>query len=184
MDSVELTDNEIINRILNGEKDLYRLLMERYATLVFSMVRRFEKDNVLIEEMAHDVFIKTYERLNSFKGDSAFSSWLYRLTQNHCIDQTRRKKYKNTINYDPADDTLSRIPSGDSDPEDNIRAEEQSVRLWKALNNVNDSYVTPLLMKYRDGMSYEEISEILDVPVGALKVRVHRARKELKKNLE
>ncbi len=190
MKSVDLSDEEILSRILSGEKELYRIVMDRYASLVFHVVRRYEHDNNLMTERAHEIFLKAYERLDSFKGKSAFSSWLYRLAHNHCLDESRRRKHRNTFftELPDEDDHVTAMKDGNPGPDDEMDAasvaDEQSARLWKALAVIDDNYAVPLLMKYRDGMSYEDISEDLNVPVGALKVRVHRARKELKSYLE
>lgn len=188
MNKVDTSDTEILSRILSGEKELYRIIMDRYASLVFHVVRRYETDQNLMSERAHDIFLKAYERLDSFRGRSAFSSWLYRLAHNHCLDESRRERHRNTFFSEMPDDHVSGMEDGNPGPDAEIEAEsdadERTARLWKALARIDDSHSVPLLMKYRDGMSYEEISEDLNVPVGALKVRVHRARKELKTSLE
>jgi len=184
MESTDPSDTDIITRIRAGEKELYRLLMERYASLVLHVVSRFETDHNLKTEMAHDIFLKAYERLDSFKGNSAFSSWLYRLGQNHCLDHNRRKKHRNSLFTEMPDDHSAEIVDEASVPDDALDEAAASNRLRKALDKISDNCTVPLLMKYRDGMSYEAISKDLQVPVGALKVRVHRARKELKQHLE
>lgn len=184
MKPVDLSDTEIISRILSGEKELYRVIMDRYASLVFNAVRRYEPDKNLSSEMAHEIFLKVYERLDTFQGNSAFSSWLYRLAHNHCLDQTRRKKFRNSLFIELPDEYSVELEDGEPAPDAGLDRESNTSRLQKALSKIDDNYSVPLLMKYRDGMSYEAISEDLNVPVGALKVRVHRARKELKQYLE
>ncbi len=184
MDFVDQPDRDIIARITNGDKDLYRILMKRYASLVFHVVQRYEKNSNQIDEMAHEIFLKAYERLQSYQGNSAFSSWLYRLAQNHCIDHTRRRQRYNDVFTEFPDDHSHEMYSDGQSSDDNITTGEQMGQLQNALERISESCSIPLLMKYRDGMSYEAISEALDVSVGALKVRVHRARKELKQYLE
>ncbi len=188
MNKVDTSDTEILSRILSGEKELYRIIMDRYASLVFHVVRRYVTDQNLMTERAHEIFLKAYERLDSFQGKSAFSSWLYRLAHNHCLDESRRAKHRNAFFSELPDEhafgMMDGNPGTDAGMEAESETDERTARLWKALARIDDNYTVPLLMKYRDGMSYEEISEDLDVPVGALKVRVHRARKELKTTME
>jgi RNA polymerase sigma-70 factor, ECF subfamily len=184
MTDTDLSDHEIVTRIYNGEKELYRNIMERYGSLVFHVVRKYEKDDHMVREMAHEIFLKAWERLESWKGNSAFSSWLFRLAQNHCIDRYRRKKQHDQLFADMPEDHSAVMTASNPSPDDGLLHNEQASRLRKALDKIKEEYALPLLMKYRDGMSYESISEALDVPIGALKVRVHRARKELKTQLE
>ena len=184
MKSSDLPDVEIINRILDGDKELYRVIMKRYTTLVFHVVRRYETDAQLSAEMAHDVFLKVYERLDQYRGNAAFSSWVYRLAHNHCLDQSRRKKHRQTIYTEMPDHNTSDMADSSASADQMVLTEDTSNILEWAMGKISDEYIVPLLMKYRDGMSYDEISRDLHVPVGALKVRVHRARKELKNYLE
>lgn len=134
--------------------------------------------------MAHEIFIKAYERLHSFGNRSAFSSWLYRLAQNHCIDQTRRNKFRSTFFTEMPNVHELQLQTKEPNPDDQMDSDEQSSRLENALNRLGENYSIPLLMKYRDGMSYEAISNALNIPEGTLKVRVHRARKEMKLLME
>lgn len=184
MNTVDPSDFDIITRIHSGEKEQYRLLIERYTSLVFHVVHRYEGDKNMVTEMAHEIFLKAYERLDSFENNSAFSSWLYRLAQNYCIDHTRRKNYRNRLFSELSDDHSENMSADEPIPDDALEAEEQSNRLYQALNRIDENHSLPLLMKYRDGMSYEAIAEILKVSEGTLKVRVHRARKELKQLME
>ncbi len=184
MNRLELSDTEILNKIRSGEKELFRIIMDRYASLVFHVVRRYETDDEAMKERAHEIFLKTWERKDSFRGDSEFSSWLYRLANNHCLDQTRRRKYKNAFFTELPEEFNEAMKDGNPGPDSAIEAGDRSAALWKALSRIGNDHAVPLLMKYRDGMSYEDISEDLGVPVGALKVRVHRARKLLKNYLK
>ncbi len=184
MNSADMSDFKLISRILDGQKELYRVLMERHAAMVFHVVQKYETDHDRISEMAHEIFLKAYEQLNSFRNRSAFSSWLYRLSQNHCIDHSRRKKIRNTLFTELPDDHALALQTREPNPDNEIESDEQSKHLREALNKISKNNAIPLLMKYRDGMSYEAISKALNVPEGALKVRVHRARKELKLLME
>jgi RNA polymerase sigma-70 factor, ECF subfamily len=184
MNRLEMSDTEILDRIRGGEKELFRVIMDRYASLVFHVVRRYESDNEAMQERAHEIFLKTWERMESFRGESEFSSWLYRLAHNHCLDQHRRRTHHNEFFTELPGDFREEMKDTNPGPDSILETGDRAEALWKALRLVGDDYAVPLLMKYRDGMSYEDISEDLNVPVGALKVRVHRARRQLKQHLE
>ncbi|MDG5767551.1 RNA polymerase sigma factor [Balneolales bacterium ANBcel1] len=182
MHSKNLSDFDLVTRVLGGEKELFRLLMERHHTLVFHVAQRFMPDPEQMAETAHEIFVKVYEQLESFENRSAFSSWVYGLARNHCIDkkrwENRHNRHYMELPHDHSRHLESTEPGPDEFPDNSLN------RLWKAIGRMGEHQSVPLLMKYRDGMSYQAISEALDVPVGALKVRVHRARKELKQFLE
>ncbi len=184
MKTSDPSDTDVIARILDGESDMYRLLMKRYTSLVFHVVGKYENDESTVKEMSHEIFIKAYEQLPSFENRSAFSSWLYRLAYNHCIDHVRKKQHRNRLFSEMPEEFDADMTNSEPDPDSDMENNEKLSLLHQALEKINDSYSTPLLMKYRDGMSYEAISKTLNVPEGALKVRVHRARKELKQAME
>lgn len=182
--SVQNEDFQLINKILNGKQDLYEILVERYSSMVFHVVRRFEKDQDEVEELAQEIFVKAYEKLHQFNENSKFSTWLYTIAMNHCRDYAKNVRRKNQ--------RLSEMESGFLDsnlieqqtPHLKMEIKEWGRLLKQSLLKLSDDYSQPFLMKYRDGMSYKTMSEETGVSESALKVRVHRARKELKSLLE
>lgn len=175
---------DLIDQILDGKSQNYRVLVERYSPMVFHVVRRFEQDDDEAEELAQQIFVKAYEKLDSYNKESKFSTWLYSLAKNHCRDYTKniRRNNKRLSEMEPGfvDTAMQEIQT----PHLNMELKEWKNLLAKALENLSIGYSEPFLLKYRDGLSYEAISERMDVSVSALKVRVHRARKELKILLE
>lgn len=175
---------QLINKILNGNQDLFEILVERYSSMVFHIVRRFEKDPDVVEELAQEIFVKSYEKLSQFSENSKFSTWLYAIAMNHCRDYSKNVRRKNQ--------RLSEMDSGFLDtnyveqetPHLKMEIKEWGRLLKQSLLSLSDDYSEPFLMKYRDGMSYKTMSEETGVSESALKVRVHRARKELKTLLE
>ena len=174
------SDNELIDEILAGRKEKYRLIVERYSPMIFHIVRKFEKNENQVKELGQQIFVKTYEKLNSFSGKSAFSSWLYSIAKYHCMDYAKNIRRENRRFSEFDYDFEERITASDELPDSGLEAVEMRNKLNFALDKISNDYSEPLLLKYRDGMSYEDISEKLGVSVSALKVRVHRARKELK----
>ncbi|MEX2402585.1 MAG: sigma-70 family RNA polymerase sigma factor [Balneolales bacterium] len=175
---------EIIDEILSGNTDVYRILVNRYSAMVFHIVRGFEKDEGEVEDLAQQIFVNAYERLSSFNQNSKFSSWLYSVAANHCRDYVKNIRRLN-IRFDDMEqgylETALIYPAG---PSQELETKELDQLLHQAIKQLKEEYSEPFLMKYRGGLDYDIISERLGVSVSALKVRVHRARKELKTIIE
>lgn len=184
MSSCDFDDQKVIDDIRNGRKEQFRLIMDRYAPVVFHVVRGFEKDEIHVKEIAHDIFLKVYERLNSFKGDSAFSSWIYMVALNYCRDHSKKEQRRRKYSGDYDDELVNNSSSEEENPESHLINHEMTDLLNAGIEKLKPDHKLPLEMKYREGLSYEAISEILNVSVSALKVRIHRARNELKNILE
>ncbi|MEX2574667.1 MAG: RNA polymerase sigma factor [Balneolaceae bacterium] len=178
-------EDQLIGRIVNGDKECYRVIVGRYSPMVFHVVRSFETDEVEVKELAQQIFVKAFEKLGTFRGRSKFSSWLYRLALNHCRDYVkdiRRRTHRfSELEKDGLED---RLADPGKSPYGELKAQEWKQLLSQALGKLNSDYSEPFLLKYREGMSYEVMSERMGVGVSALKVRVHRARKELKTLIE
>jgi RNA polymerase sigma-70 factor, ECF subfamily len=180
----ERTDLEVVRDILDGNTDAFRTIMDRYASMIFHLVRGFERDETMAAELAHEIFLKSYERLGSFRGESMFSSWLYSLGRNHCNDYARKNIRKQKVIAEWSEAAEKEAIHADYDPEEGMIVNEFGHQLSNCLGRMTSALSEPLILRYRDGLSYEAISKELDVSVSALKVRVHRARKELKEMME
>ncbi|MDX1585974.1 MAG: sigma-70 family RNA polymerase sigma factor [Balneolaceae bacterium] len=182
----EETSDEIqlIDKILDGNKNLYRKLVDRYAPVVFHVVRGFVNDEEEVQELAQQIFVKTYEKLDSFNRQSKFSSWLYMIAKNHCRDYAKNIRRNNKRFSEMESFELQSKMSQDTTTEEDIEVKEQSALLSRALKQINSDYAEAFLMKYRDDMTYKAMASRLNESVSALKVRVHRARKELKDIME
>lgn len=174
----------LIEKILEGKQDLYKILVERYSSMVFHVVRRFEKDSDEVEELAQEIFVKAYEKLRQFNENSKFSTWLYTIAMNHCRDYAKNVRRKNHRISEMDSGFLDSNYSEQQTPHLKMEIKEWGQLLKQSLLQLSDDYSEPFLMKYRDGMSYKTMSEETGVSESALKVRVHRARKELKILLE
>ncbi|MEX1010668.1 MAG: RNA polymerase sigma factor [Balneolaceae bacterium] len=182
---VTQTDENIVKCVLEGEREAYRTLVDRYSPMVFHVVYSFERDPDEADELSQQIFVKAYEKLELFEYRSRFSSWLYSLAMNHCRDYTRSTHYRNRRFSDLSPEAEEKL-LGESEetPYSELETREQIELLNGALGKLKSEYAEPFLLKYRDGMRYEAISERLGVGVGALKVRVHRAKKELKEIIQ
>lgn len=192
-----MRDGEVVRRVRNGDRDAYRELVDRHAPMVFALVRRYCADPAEAEDLAQEVFVRAYEGLDDFRGDAAFSSWLYRIAVNRCRDWAKSPRRDDRSLDELAEPgTSSGRRSADSaeaaevglstppEPEETLEREERARRLRRAIGELTPDYAVPFLLKYEEELSYREIAERLDVTEGALKVRVHRARARLRELLD
>lgn len=180
MDFTKEEEFQIVDDILNGNRNRYRVLVDQYAPMVFSIVRRFvDRSEDEIEELAQQIFVKAYERLSSFKKNSKFSTWLYTLARNHCLDYGKNVRRSNREFSSMDRQELNDVLKYEQLPDSKIQAEELGTLLELALSRITPLYAEAFLMKYRDDMTYKAMANRLDAKESALKVRVHRARKEL-----
>ncbi|NBC28306.1 MAG: sigma-70 family RNA polymerase sigma factor [Bacteroidetes bacterium] len=178
------SDSEIIASILDGKPEMYRVLVKKYSPMVFHLIRSFEQNEEEVKGMAQDIFVKTYTKLGSFEDRSKFSTWIYSLALNYCRDYAkniRRKTYRfGELEESFIDDIMSDAPQ----PDEFLEQRETEGELLRVINKLPPEQSAPLLMKYRDGMSYKAISEQTGVSESALKVRLYRARLELQRDLK
>lgn len=174
--------NQIIQRVLDGNHNAYGQLVDQYKDLVFTLALRMLKHREEAEEVAQDVFIKVYKSLDRFKGDSKFSTWIYRVTYNTCLDNI--KKNKKHLNNVPIDEfTYNKLETIDNALEEMIKA-EKSALIKNCINILpsDDAYL--LTLYYFEELSLEELTEIIDASANTLKVKLFRARKKLAVILE
>ena len=170
---------EIISDILNGQRKLYRKLVDKYAPMIFSIVNKFVDRQDEREELAQQIFVKAYERLDSFNKKSKFSSWLYRLAQNHCFDYAKNIRRSNKELSEMETHELESKMKIEEQPDKELESQDRRAVLEKGFATITPMYAEAFIMKYRDNMSYKAMANRLDAKEGTLKVRVHRARKEL-----
>jgi RNA polymerase sigma-70 factor (ECF subfamily) len=173
------SDGTYVRRVQAGNREAFRTLVERYEGMVFDLTHQYGNDTADSEDLAQDIFIKAYRRIDRIDDPERFASWLYTIALNHCRDyakNVRRQTYAFSRTDIEAEDQFQ---PGFS-PAEGLEMEEENSRLWQAIAQLKPGYSTPLLLKYRDGLSYRAIAGRMDVSVSALKVRVHRARKQLK----
>lgn len=177
---MEKQEAQLIRDILDGKQDKYRILVDRYAPMVFHIVNRFVDREQDAEELAQEIFVKTYERLSSFDGRSKFSSWLYMIAKNHCRDYAKNIRRQNKQFSEMEAHDLERHMGYNKSPDHDLEQKEWAELLREGLDLITRDYAEAFLLKYENGMTYEAMSKRLGASVGALKVRVYRAKKELK----
>lgn len=175
------SDGTYARRVQNGDRDAFRILIERYEGMVFDLAHQYADSPEEAEDLAQDAFMRAYRRIDDLRNPDRFSSWLYGITLNRCRDYAkniRRETYAFSRTEEHGE--AEALPGSNAGQDDDLIARERGEQLWDALDELSSTYATPFLLKYRDGMTYKAMSKRLDVSVSALKVRVHRARKKLR----
>ncbi|WP_255326687.1 RNA polymerase sigma factor [Tenacibaculum sp. 47A_GOM-205m] len=163
--------------MLRGDANAYTFLVEKYKVMVFSLALKMVKSREEAEEISQDTFIKAYKNLSKFKGESKFSTWLYKITYRTCLDSL--KKNKERYNTDTIDEvTINRIKSADSILE-GIERKERAQVINSCLLNLPEEERTILWVFYFEELSLKEIIEITNLSEANAKVKLHRARKML-----
>ncbi|AEW00776.1 RNA polymerase subunit sigma [Niastella koreensis] len=176
-------DNEIINRVLQGEQALYAQLVKRYTPFVFTIVLRYTANREDAEEIAQDIFVKAYRSLADFRGESKFSTWLYTIVTTTCITFLRKKKVPvHSLDteqiFDLADNQNSTFKANQVEQKSKVQVLNEALRLL----SIDDARILALF--YQAEQSLEEIGRILGVEPNTAKVKLHRARQRLKEKME
>jgi RNA polymerase sigma factor (sigma-70 family) len=177
------TDKEIISRVLQGEQAMFAHLVERYRNYVFTLVLRFTDNREDAEEIAQDIFVKTYRSLADFRGTSKFSTWLYTIVRTSCITFLRKKKM-HTVSLDNEnassewEDRVSGFNANTIEQKSRLGMVNEAIRLLSP----DDSQVITLF--YKGEQSLEEIGKIMGLDPNTVKVKLHRARQRLKEKME
>lgn len=174
-----------IERAKKGSKDAFARLLERYERLVYHHALRMVGSAEDAEDLTQEVFIKVWLGLPCFQGDSSFSTWLYRLTNNACIDFLRReKKRRGDASLDDAEQGVGeQLPDPAPSPQRQLERDEVSQEVWAGLMQLTPDHREVLVLREIDGLSYEEIGQILALNPGTVKSRLARARLALAKFL-
>lgn len=174
-----LTDDEVIKKYLTtSDSRYYSILYDRYSTKVFSKCISLLKSESLAEDATQDIFIKILMNLSKFSGKSKFSTWIYSITYNYCIDMIRRKKKDPSLLVDNIADTHDSV----EDVDDKFLLETNIKRLKIILEDIPIADKSILLMKYQDSLSIKEIGGILDKSESAIKMKIKRAKLKFKKS--
>ena len=170
-------DQIIINQIIEGDTNAFSVLVDRYKDLVFTLALRMVKNREEAEEVSQDTFIKVFKSLHKFKGNSKFSTWIYKVTYNTCLD--RIKKYKREYNNVAIDEfTEHKVKTIDNALDNMEQAEHnQTIQDCLALLPSEDSFL--LTLYYFEEQSLEEISKVVGLTANNVKVKVFRSRKKL-----
>lgn len=170
-------DQDIIDEVLKGQTNAFSGLVDKYKDMVFTLAFRLMKDKRLSDEMSQTVFIKIYKKLNSFKGQSKFSSWIYRITYNTCLDELRKrgKNYKFVQINDFTEHEVLTVESA----LDQMKKDELTETIKIGLEELPGEMAFLITLYYFEDNSIKEIAESLNIKENNAKVKLHRARLKL-----
>ena len=159
-----------------GSQPAFQEIVRRYQRPVFNLVVRIVRDPALAEDIAQETFLKTFRSLPTYDPDRRFSSWILRIANNAALDAIRRKRVDPVVHIDVGEPA---VPP----PPDQVEAAARGRAIESALATLRPEYRAAVVLRYQEGLSYEEVADVLDIPEGTVKTFVHRARKELAERL-
>lgn len=174
-------DNVLVKKVIEGDKELFGLIVDRYEKPLNRYALRYVRNETGAADVVQEVFIKAYINLRSFKQTKKFSSWIYRITHNEAISYMRKHKKEVTTSDE---DWFDNLADDRTAIEDIIDREIEAQKIKKLLMHLKDKYREPLLLFAIDNKSYEEISEILHLPINTIGTRINRAKSQLRDILD
>lgn len=168
----------LIEKCINRDSNAFESLILKYEGKIYNMCYYLLKNREDASDASQEVCIKIYKSINKFKGDSKFSTWIYRITYNTCLDYI--KKRKDELSYEEVLSTDSNI---ESKTEGIIEARELKFELKRCILKLNNDFKTVIILRDIEGLSYQEIAEVLNIEVGTVKSRINRAREAFKNEL-
>jgi RNA polymerase sigma-70 factor (ECF subfamily) len=192
LDLSNLPDADVVALAQRGREDAFRELVRRYERPVFSLIFRMVRDSATAEDLAQDTFIKVLNNIDKYRPEFKLSSWLFKIANNVTIDHLRRRQL-DTISMDgsPHASTASDVESTSFDVAstgenalDEMESKELGSAIERAIASLRPEYRSCILLRHVEGRSYEEIAATLDLPLGTVKTYIHRARHELRQQLE
>ncbi len=181
-------DQQLVERVQKGDKRAFDLLVIKYQHKLIAVISRFIRDHAEVHDVAQEAFIKAYRALPNFRGDSAFYTWIYRIAintaKNHIVARNRRPPASD-VEVDDAEffagnDAMHEMNT----PEHNLLRDELQDTITQAFQDLPDDLRTAVTLREMDGLSYEEIAEVMECPVGTVRSRIFRAREAIDKRIK
>ncbi|KGT37886.1 RNA polymerase sigma factor SigW [Heyndrickxia coagulans P38] len=176
-----------IKQVMKGDQNAFNDIVELYKDKVFQICFRMIGSRTEAEDLAQETFIRAYIHIKSFKQERKFSSWLYRIATNLCIDRIRKKKPDFYLDAEISGTeglTLySTVPAEEKLPDMQVETLEMQEMIRREILKLPEKYRIIIVLKYIEELSLNEISEMLDIPLGTVKTRIHRGREALRKQL-
>jgi RNA polymerase sigma-70 factor, ECF subfamily len=182
------TDHELVVLAQKGSETAYRELLGRYQRPVFSLVYRMVRDREQAEDLAQETFVRVFNNIDRYDPKYKFSSWIFKIATNLTIDAMRRRG-PNTVSLDGSryatssediEATTITVESGDENPEELLEAKELGESIEVAIGRLRPEYRTAILLRHVEGREYQEIADVMGLPLGTVKTYIHRARNELR----
>ena len=172
----------------NGNKEAFSFLIDKYQRQIFHFIYQFFRDYQLSLEVTQETFLRAFKFLHTYQPDKKFSTWLYSIAKNLCIDEMKKNSRATIISINDMkskDDSDEESPlCFQKDPDTAMIQHEDNKALWGAIDKLPEKYKLVITLCYFEDMSYEEIAEVVEMPLSTVKVRIFRAKKRLLKLLE
>lgn len=186
--SAKDTDQQLVLRVQKGDKHAFDLLVIKYQHKILSIISRYIKDGSEMQDVAQEAFIKAYRAIGNFRGDSAFYTWIYRIAintaKNHLVSRGRRPPATDVdaeeAEYFAGGESMRDLSS----PENQLMKDQLEQTVNKAINDLPEDLRTAVTLREMEGLSYEEIAEVMGCPVGTVRSRIFRAREAIDKHIE
>lgn len=186
-----LSDQEVVLQARLGREAAYRELIRRYERPVFSLIYRMVRDRELAEDLAQETFVKALNAIESYRPEYKFSSWIFKISNNAAIDHLRRRELStlsidgspHAVTPEAMEATALQIGDRQETPLEELVARELGGQIEQAIGLLRPEYRACILMRHVEGRPYEEIAEMLELPLGTVKTYIHRARNELRQSL-
>lgn len=182
-----MNDLELIDRLKKGDQQAFRMIVESWKDMVYNTSLGIVQNSEDAEDVTQEVFVQVYESVNQFKGDSKFSTWLYRIAVTKSLDHLRKKKRKKRFAFvqslfGPNEEEVNHQPDFQH-PGISMENKENAAVLFRAIEKLPDNQKTAFTLHKLEGLSYQEIAEIMETTVSSIESLMHRAKGNLKKFL-
>lgn len=181
-------EKELIAKAKQGDMQAFEELILKHEKIVYNVAFRMMNHSEDAKDISQEVFLKAYRNIKNFDERSMFSTWLYRITTNTCIDEMRKRKGKQSYSLEEEleneDGSMQRQIADEGDtPEESLMRGEEKGEILQALDTLSEEHRAAIILRDVKGLSYEEISEIIELPMGTVKSRISRARNQLKNEI-
>lgn len=186
--AAERDDETLVTLFQAGDAHAFRQLVERHTERVRNLIHSIFRYPDLVDDLTQEVFIKVYRALPAFRFDAAFTTWVYRITVNLCRDEMRKRKVRSILTFQPLDMDVADSAGDGHDTALHVVEEpaeqDLSALIHHALNRLPDKFRVPVVLKDIEGMSYEEMADVMQCELGTVKSRLSRGRSMLRTHLQ
>ncbi len=181
------SDERLVEKCQKGEKKAFEYLMQKYQRRIYHLIYRMTQDPDMVEPLAQEIFLKAYRSISKFKGKSQFYTWIYRIAVNTCLSHLKRDVpedcYEDLQGIRPGSIHVDAQPPQQENPEEQVIRKELLQHIKASVRKLPEELQTTIVLREYMGMNYEEISEILEIPLGTVRSRIFRARAQLREVL-
>ena len=181
----EAYEISIIKQVLGGDADAFEHIVKKYEKKVYNLALRYLKNRDDALDLSQEVFIQVYNNLAQFRGDSQFSTWIYRVTYNKCVDMLRKtQKLRRNVVMSTDDENFFETRDRRASIEENYEGRETLVTVMKIIDTLPSEQRDVVILRYIKDLSYSQIADVLEIAEGTVKSRLNRARLKIKEQLK